>query len=116
MSTFTGKSSFLKLCPHVNSVLRELTQQVVNICLEELLSQVVSGLCSPISSGSYCCPRGHEFDLSPAPCSCGDHEIFSTVILLIPLIQEGLFQFQMKVCARRTGLSLSKLAEEKKFG
>ena len=33
-----------------------------------------------------------------------DHEIISTVILLLPLIQEGLLpQLQGKVCARRTG-------------
>ena len=33
-----------------------------------------------------------------------DHEILSTVILLLPLIQEGLFccQLQAKVCAQNT--------------
>ena len=31
------------------------------------------------------------------------HDIIYTVILLLPLIQEGLFQLQAKVCARTTG-------------
>ena len=32
-----------------------------------------------------------------------DDEIFSTIILLLPLTQEGLCQLQAKVCARSTG-------------
>ena len=36
-----------------------------------------------------------------------DHEIFSSVILLHPLIQEGLCQLQAKLCARSTGLPFS---------
>ena len=32
-----------------------------------------------------------------------DDEIFSTIILLLPLTQEGLCQLQAQVCARSTG-------------
>ena len=32
-----------------------------------------------------------------------DDEIFSTIILLLPLAQEGLYQLQAKICARSTG-------------
>ena len=32
-----------------------------------------------------------------------DDEIFSTIILLFPLTQEGMCQLQAKVCAQRTG-------------
>ena len=32
-----------------------------------------------------------------------DDKIFSTIILLLPLTQEGLCQLQVKICARSTG-------------
>ena len=32
-----------------------------------------------------------------------DHEIISTVVLLLPLIREGLLLVTVKVCAQRTG-------------
>ena len=41
-----------------------------------------------------------------------DPEIVSTVILHLPLIQEGLCQLQAKVCARRTSKPL-KLDQER---
>ena len=36
-----------------------------------------------------------------------DHKKFSTALLLLPLIHEGLFSLQVKVCAQSTGKPLS---------
>ena len=36
-----------------------------------------------------------------------DHEILSSIIFLLPLTQEGLWQLQAKVCARSIGYTLS---------
>ena len=56
-----------------------------------------------ISSESECRSKSYEFDPGLVPYfRCVDHEIFSTVILLLPLIQEGLCQLQAKVCGRST--------------
>ena len=42
-----------------------------------------------------------------------DHEIISMVILLLPLIQEGLLSVTVKVCAQILVNRLVKLAQEK---
>ena len=57
-----------------------------------------------ISSESYCRSRSHELDSGLVPFfRCVYDEIFSIIILLLPLIQEGLCHLQAKVYARSTG-------------
>ena len=54
---------------------------------------------------SDCRSRGREFDPGPVPYFRGNHEMISTVILLLSAdsFKKGCCQLQAKVCARITG-------------
>ena len=70
---------------------------------------------SEIGGETYCRSRGHKFDLGRSHTLVEiDHKIFPTVILLLPLIQEGLLSVtKRKYVHEMLVIHLVKLAQVK---
>ena len=61
---------------------------------------------SAVGSKSNCRSRGREFDSGPIPYIIeSDHEIISTVIILLPLIQEGLLSVTSQIMCMKYWLT-----------
>ena len=73
----------------------------IHPCVSCLLDILSSTQHSAVSSKSICRSRGREFYPGLVPYLRGNHEIISMVILLLLLIQEGLFSVTNEsMCAK----------------